>query len=208
MNAIILYCLGGCLIFSRWRLHRRILHQPFRPAAILDYHDKIRRGTHKMLFSFLQDPTNYTSHVQMSVTIVHTDLVLKLIFIRFPPSFVMSIVYGYEPKGKDDHLVHIMRKYLDLASAGLGPATTAVIETFPFRMFTHAVSYDLWSWILRPFSLTATCLVPWCYIQASIDRVSQGWPRCEGDPLPLCQRGDSESHHLLNRDNRLTRDHK
>jgi hypothetical protein len=57
----------GCLMFSRWRLHRRILHQPFREAAIPTYRDIILHSAHKMLFSFLQDPTNYSSHFQMSV---------------------------------------------------------------------------------------------------------------------------------------------
>lgn len=85
----------------------------------------------------------------MLVTIVHTDLALKLIFIRFPASFILSVIYDYEPKGKDDHLLHLMRKYLELIATNLEPATTAVMETFPFRMFTHAVlssgleSYDL-----------------------------------------------------------------
>ena len=58
-------------MFSRWRLHRRILHQPFRQAAIPNYHAALIRSAHKMLFSFLQDPTNYTSHFEMLVTTVH-----------------------------------------------------------------------------------------------------------------------------------------
>jgi len=125
-------------MFSRWRLHRRIFHQQFRQAAIHTYHPELLRSAHKMLFSFLQDPTNYPSHIQMLVASVHAGLVLMLIIIRFSASFILSTVYDYEPKTKDDHLVQLMQRYLELLVAGLGIGATMVMETFPFRMFSHA----------------------------------------------------------------------
>jgi len=70
------YYLDGFLTFGRWRLHRRIFHQSFRQAAIPAYHAELRRDAQKMLFSFLQDPTNYSSHFKMLVTTIHIDLVL------------------------------------------------------------------------------------------------------------------------------------
>jgi len=91
-----------------------------------------------MLLSFLQDPADYPSHFQMFVATVHTGLVLKLTFIRFPSSFILSTVYDYEPKTKDDYIVHVMQRYLELLVAGLGLSTAMVLETFPFRMFIHA----------------------------------------------------------------------
>ncbi|OAX35687.1 cytochrome P450 [Rhizopogon vinicolor AM-OR11-026] len=101
---------------DRWRLHRRILHQPFRQANIPTYHAGLLRTTHQMLFSFLQDPTNYASHIQMF------------------PAFVMSIVYDYQPKAKDDYLLHIMRRYLDLIVVAVGPSTLMILEAFPFLL--------------------------------------------------------------------------
>jgi hypothetical protein len=65
------------------------------------------------------------------------------IFIRYPASFILPIVYDYEPKGKDDHVVHVMQTYLDLVIAGLGPVATIVMEMFPFRMFTHTQYFSL-----------------------------------------------------------------
>jgi len=61
-----------------------------------------------------------------------------LIFIRFPSSYILSIVYDYEPKAKDDHIVHVMHRYTELLAAGLGLGATMIMETFPFRMFTRA----------------------------------------------------------------------
>ncbi|KAJ8583396.1 cytochrome P450 [Rhizopogon salebrosus TDB-379] len=102
---------------ERWRLQRRIFHQSLRPAAIPNYYPLLLRSARKMLFSFLQDPTSYTSHFQM-----------------YPASFILPIVYDYEPKGKDDHVVHVMQTYLDLVIAGLGPVATIVMEMFPFLL--------------------------------------------------------------------------
>jgi len=56
-------------MFSRWRLHRRIYHEPFRQSAVSTYHPTLLRNTHKMLLCFLQDPTDYTNHFMMLVAI-------------------------------------------------------------------------------------------------------------------------------------------
>jgi len=174
-------------MFSRWRLHRRIFHQQFRQAAIHTYHPELLRSAHKMLFSFLQDPHNYTSHIQMLVITVRADLMLKLIAIRFTSSFILSIVYDYQPKSENDRLVRFVLKFTELAMTAAGPGATMVMETFPFRMFTHAslVCGQILMFLV-PSSLTATCLVSWCHIQASVSRVSPGRPQCEGDSFPIC----------------------
>jgi len=58
-------------MFSRWRLHRRIFHESFHQSAIPTYHPTLLRSTHKMLLSFLQDPTNYTNNFMMLVVTFH-----------------------------------------------------------------------------------------------------------------------------------------
>ncbi|KAG1842639.1 cytochrome P450 [Suillus subalutaceus] len=102
---------------DRWRLHRRMFHQAFRQAEIPAYHALQLRSAHKMLFSFLQDPGNYPSHVKM-----------------FGASFIMSIVYDYEVKAEDDTILHVIEKYVELIVEALTPGATVVMETFPFLL--------------------------------------------------------------------------
>ncbi|OAX36487.1 cytochrome P450 [Rhizopogon vinicolor AM-OR11-026] len=102
---------------DRWRLHRRIFHQQFRQAAIPTYHAELLRSAHKMLFSFLQDPHHYTSHIQM-----------------FTSSFILSIVYDYQPKSENDRIVRLALRFMELAVAAVGPGATMVMETFPFLL--------------------------------------------------------------------------
>ncbi|KAG0708656.1 cytochrome P450 [Suillus ampliporus] len=102
---------------DRWRLHRRIFHQAFRPAEIPTYHAAQLRSAHKFLFSILQDPSNYPRHFQM-----------------FKTSLMLSIVYDYEPKAKDDPIVHVLERYLKQVVTALTPGATAIMETFPFLL--------------------------------------------------------------------------
>lgn len=102
---------------DRWRRHRRMFHQAFCQAKTPAYHASQVRAAHKMLFSLLQDPSNYTSHVQM-----------------FSTSFILSTVYGYEVKVKDDTIFHAVKRYMALVSEALTPGATVIVETFPFLL--------------------------------------------------------------------------
>ncbi|KAG2354665.1 cytochrome P450 [Suillus spraguei] len=102
---------------DRWRLHRRMFHQGFCQAKIPTYHALQLRAAHKMLFNFLQDPGNYTSHVQM-----------------FSASFILSTVYGYEAKAKDDIIFHAVERSATVAVESLTPGATVIMETFPFLL--------------------------------------------------------------------------
>ncbi|OAX32334.1 cytochrome P450 [Rhizopogon vinicolor AM-OR11-026] len=103
---------------DRWRLQRRIFHLPFRQAAIPNYHPVQLRSARKMLFSFLQDPTNYTDHFQM-----------------FTFASILSIVYDHEPKDRDDPIARVMQRYLDGVVGGLTPGASVIIEAFPFLLW-------------------------------------------------------------------------
>ncbi|KAG2354666.1 cytochrome P450 [Suillus spraguei] len=70
-----------------------------------------------MLSSLLQDPGNYTRHVQM-----------------FSASCILSTVYGYEVKAKDDTILHAMERYMELVTEALTPSATVIMETFPFLL--------------------------------------------------------------------------
>ncbi|KAG1754144.1 cytochrome P450 [Suillus lakei] len=102
---------------DRWRLHRRIFHQAFRQAEIPNYHAVQLRSAHRMLFSLLQDPGDYVSHLLMFVVL-----------------FVLPIVYDYEPEAKDDHVVDAITRYGELVVEGLAPGSMALMETFPFLL--------------------------------------------------------------------------
>ena len=64
---------------------------------------------------------------------------LNLTPIRFTASFVLSIVYAYEQKGEDDHIIVIIRRYLELVTVALGTGATVIMETFSFRMFNMII---------------------------------------------------------------------
>ncbi|KAG1842640.1 cytochrome P450 [Suillus subalutaceus] len=102
---------------DRWRLHRRMFHQAFCPAEMPTYHALQLRSAHKMLFSLLQDPDNYPSHVNM-----------------LSASFLLSIVYDYEVKAENDTILHVVENYSKLAVEALTPGATVVMETFPFLL--------------------------------------------------------------------------
>ncbi|KAG1802268.1 cytochrome P450 [Suillus plorans] len=102
---------------DRWRLHRRICHQAFRQAEAPTYHAIQMRCARKMLFSILQDPSEYSRHFEM-----------------FTVSFVLSSVYGYETKAQDDPMVPILEKFADRLLAALTPGVTVLLETFPFLL--------------------------------------------------------------------------
>ncbi|KAJ8592289.1 cytochrome P450 [Rhizopogon salebrosus TDB-379] len=102
---------------DKWRLHRRIFHQSLRQAVLPTYHAVLLRSARKMLFSFLHESTNYPNHFQM-----------------FTSSFILSVIYDYEPKAKDDRMVRIMQRYLEAEVSGMTPGGTVIMETFPFLL--------------------------------------------------------------------------
>jgi len=48
------------------------------------------------------------------------------------------MIYDYEPKAKDDRVLHAVVAYVELVVSNLTPSATVIMETFPFRMSTYA----------------------------------------------------------------------
>ncbi|KIK42208.1 hypothetical protein CY34DRAFT_758908, partial [Suillus luteus UH-Slu-Lm8-n1] len=96
---------------------KSILYEPFAVDFNIVYHALQLRSAHKMLFSFLQDPDNYSSHFQTCIL-----------------SFMLTTVYDYELKAKEDRIVDSMIRYADLVIESLAPGPTALMETFPFLL--------------------------------------------------------------------------
>jgi hypothetical protein len=100
------------LMFIRWRL------ESFIDRIFISHFVKL-----------CQDATDYTSHFQMFV------LVLKLIFIRFPASFMLTVVYDHDPKGKDGCIIRAMPRYMELVTAVLALVSSVLMVPFHVRTY-------------------------------------------------------------------------
>jgi len=52
---------------------------------------------------------------------------------------MLFIIYDCEAKAKDDHIAHAITRYGELIVNGFAPAAMMLMETFSFRMFSHAL---------------------------------------------------------------------
>ncbi|KAG0697089.1 cytochrome P450 [Suillus ampliporus] len=77
------------------------------------------------------------------ITLQYSMLVATVQFVRsrveadiyrFILSFVLPIVYDYEPKAKDDRIVDAVTRYGELALDSLAPGAMVLMETFPFLL--------------------------------------------------------------------------
>ncbi|KAH7915619.1 cytochrome P450 [Hygrophoropsis aurantiaca] len=100
---------------DRWRLHRRLFHQAFRPEASLTYHPMQIRKARELVSNLLEDPDNYGAHLQ-----THSA------------SIIMSVLYGYETASRDDPLVAIVDRAVTLAVGVIRPEVAAFLGAFPF----------------------------------------------------------------------------
>jgi hypothetical protein len=50
---------------SRWRLHRKILHQSFRQDVVPDFRLMQEAKTHELLLNLLEDPLGYLKHLEV-----------------------------------------------------------------------------------------------------------------------------------------------
>ncbi|KAG1804990.1 cytochrome P450 [Suillus plorans] len=100
---------------DRWRLHRRLFHQAFRPEAAFTYQSMQLRKARELLSNLLEDPVNWRAHVQ-----THSV------------SIIMSVVYGYEPGLRDDPIITIVERAVDLAVSSIKPEVAAFLGAFPF----------------------------------------------------------------------------
>lgn len=52
--------------------------------------------------------------------------------IRHSVSIIMSVVYGYEPGLRDDPIITIVERAVDLAVSSIKPEVAAFLGAFPF----------------------------------------------------------------------------
>lgn len=99
---------------------------------------------------------------------------LRLTFIRFTSSFILSVIYDYEPKAKDDRMVRIMQRYLEAEVSGMTPGGTVIMETFPFRMFRYAVMTCSFISIILPVLRLPTWFPGAAFKRASVECLEAG----------------------------------
>ena len=56
-----------------------------------------------------------------------------LIFRRHSTSIIMAVVYGYETARRDDPIVTVVDRAVNLAVASIRPEVAAILGFFPFR---------------------------------------------------------------------------
>ncbi|KAH7884744.1 cytochrome P450 [Phlebopus sp. FC_14] len=103
---------------DRWRLHRRLFHQAFRPEAALNYNQMQLRKARELLQNLLEAPTDFIAHLQ-----THSA------------SIIMFVVYGYETAPRDDPIVAVVDRAVNLAVASIRPEVAAFLGFFPFLRY-------------------------------------------------------------------------
>ncbi|KAF8554406.1 cytochrome P450 [Imleria badia] len=107
---------------DRWRLHRRLFHQAFRPEAALNYHPVQLQKARDLILNLLETPENYIAHVQTHST-----------------SVIMAVVYGYDIARRDDPIVNVVDRAVNLAVTSIRPEVAAFLGFFPFRKSSSVV---------------------------------------------------------------------
>ncbi|KIJ63246.1 hypothetical protein HYDPIDRAFT_92560 [Hydnomerulius pinastri MD-312] len=102
---------------DHWRLCRRIFHQTFRADAALAFRPMQLRRARQMAGKILHDPDQYSSH-----------------YSTFSAAVAMSAVYDYEPRPRDDPMVHTVERFIDAAILSTNPEKVIPIKKFPFLL--------------------------------------------------------------------------
>ncbi|KIJ66916.1 hypothetical protein HYDPIDRAFT_86062 [Hydnomerulius pinastri MD-312] len=102
---------------NKWRIHRRLMHQTFRPGACESYQPLQLRQARRLALGLLEAPIEYPSHLHM-----HSICI------------IMHVVYGYQPSSTTDPLVELVDKANALAIEAASLGNTMTAETFPFLL--------------------------------------------------------------------------
>ncbi|KAG2135029.1 cytochrome P450 [Suillus cothurnatus] len=102
---------------DEWRLCRRLFHQTFRPQSAVKFRPIQIRRAREMVVNLIDDPQHYHDH-----------------FATFTLSYVMSAVYGYDIRARDDPLVQIVVKALVPGSTVLTLKRAMMLKAFPFLL--------------------------------------------------------------------------
>ncbi|KAF7374576.1 O-methylsterigmatocystin oxidoreductase [Mycena sanguinolenta] len=102
---------------DRWRDHRKMFHQHFRPDVLRSYRPIKMKKVHLLLQELLSDPQEFREHLK-----------------TLAAAIIMAIVYGYEVQRTDDHFVGLAKDAIKRISDSYFPGAVAV-NTFPILRY-------------------------------------------------------------------------
>ncbi|KAG2136656.1 cytochrome P450 [Suillus clintonianus] len=102
---------------DEWRLCRRLFHQTFRPDSALKFRPMQMRRAREMIVNLIDDSQHYHTH-----------------FVTFSSSVAMSVVYDYQPSARDDPLIRIMEKAVEIGLKVITPERAILLKLFPFLL--------------------------------------------------------------------------
>ncbi|KAF7374549.1 O-methylsterigmatocystin oxidoreductase [Mycena sanguinolenta] len=98
---------------DKWRDHRKMFHQHFRPDVSRDYHPIQMKKVHLLLQELLSSPQEFREHLK-----------------TLAAAIIMATVYGYEVQPTNDHFVGLAEDAVKRLSDSVFPGAVAV-NTFP-----------------------------------------------------------------------------
>ncbi|KAI9571602.1 cytochrome P450 [Boletus coccyginus] len=99
---------------DRWRLHRRFFHQTFRIDGVRKLLPIQHRKSCQLLRRLLDTPEQLADHV-----------------FEYMASAILNSVYDYDPQSRDDELLGMVAKVLEIAVHAVTPRVAIVVATFP-----------------------------------------------------------------------------
>ncbi|KAG2356965.1 cytochrome P450 [Suillus spraguei] len=102
---------------DEWRRCRRLFHQTFRSESAVKFRPMQITRAREMVANLFDDPRHYHNH-----------------FETFSLSVVMSAVYDYDIRARDDPMVQIVVKAVNPGRAVLTPERALLLKTFPFLL--------------------------------------------------------------------------
>ncbi|KAF8186023.1 cytochrome P450 [Pholiota molesta] len=103
---------------ARWRYHRRIFQQYFKPEASINYQPIQTRKVNDMLYSLLKTPANFMEHYR-----------------TLPAAIIMSITYDHDVSPKDDYYVNLVEAAVARLSEIFFPGAS-LLNAIPILRFT------------------------------------------------------------------------
>ncbi|KAH7923206.1 cytochrome P450 [Leucogyrophana mollusca] len=102
---------------NRWRLHRRLFHQVMRAEAVLEYRPLQLRKARQLLIDLLDTPEDYVAHLA-----------------TYSNSIVMDVVYGYEAKPRNDPVISVVERSMEMFVKVVTLQKAAIVGSFPFLL--------------------------------------------------------------------------
>ena len=118
---------------NKWRLHRRVLQQYFRPEASQGYLSVQKNKTHQLLRQLLDAPEHFAGHLKTWVWHYVYDEILRDGRIRsLSASTIMEILYGIDITSEHDPYIQVAEKAITMGANSLFPGA-ALCNIIPSR---------------------------------------------------------------------------